>query len=270
MKYLFGTFSLLFACIWLIPATIWGWNATVTMDRLTRDEGSVAESIGAIAEISKGPAPIAWLRERGEFRKKFSLTELTTERRVQLRVVVAPEEILGTDEAMPDPSLLPLYAMARGPAFMQRYCSEVLADLGSACAADHFETRMLKTGEIRMDVSLNYLPKYDMGDPSGIENGEFFNAIVGLTNNEEEIPTDEAGRIAMFAKARDICAAVRERFGNCIVSSVTHRFPTEDDGWNRRQPSAGLTIFADAALHNRESIYVAARDIAAELYPPSD
>lgn len=256
MKYLAGLFTLLALC-WYVPAAIWGVQITEAISRF-----QAGESVD-FAALSDGPAPLAFLRKRGQVSDGFSTTELNDERRVFLIETFDLAEMLNADEAMPPAELRELYAKARAAQHLHAHCRDVIATLGSLCDVQKVEANLTYDGRVRVSGQLNYVPSYELGDRSGIENGGLISASAILDSTLGGSPNIRA----VYTKGLSICDELRARFGNCFIRSIEHVFPVE--GILRVQPARGyFVVFADETVVNKASLQAVLDEIVAAQDSP--
>jgi len=169
--------------------------------------------------------PLRFFHDRGELRDTFAIDALTGQRSIVVTEWIEPADLLAAGEPLPDPTHLALYAHARAPQRMARYCAEVIAAFGTACDVMRTEAQFPATGPTTISAHLAYIPAGNMGDPDLVKNGAFFSVPARLFDmrDHEKPPFDSDSRIAAMQKAQDICDSLRESYGNCVVSRLDLR-----------------------------------------------
>jgi hypothetical protein len=266
MKYGHIIFALVISglsAIWFVPATIWGFQITKASEGLSTGE------TGALADLAGGPAPLKWFRTRKDLHAYFTLEEITPRRQVGLTQKLAFEDLLAPGEEMPPLDLHPLYAVARAPSLLIASCPELLTTLATACDVGKTDARIERDGSVRLTGALNYVPAYPIGDPSTVKSGEIIRVTASLTRRTAEELTDVAeDRAIVFDRAIDLCAAMAQTFGNCVVAKIDlssrHR-SGNDSGPPILDARSTLAVYADKTLHRKAFVQAKLREITEDL-----
>ena len=195
-------------------------------------------------------------RDRPEVQAMFATDQLTDARYVEITEIIPHEDLLAAQEPMPDEKLLPLYATARAPARLIRYCDEVVKTIGLACDLIHSHARDNRDGKLELTGQLSFVPSFDIGNPFDMADGALIESSIVLPHQGALLPANAPNtRIAAMEQATQICAALRADYGNCVVSAmmfeVTELWITDLEalptGTNPQRLSiqAQFTIFAD-------------------------
>lgn len=240
--------------VWFVPAMIWGVQVTDAMNRFQNGETD------ALAGIMDGPAPLAWWRNRTELKETFDPVELNRRRSVSMQIEVPFERILAPGETMPDEALRDLYVMARAPATLHPICAELLETLASRCDIGSSSGRASREGTMaRMDATFFYAPGYEMGDPSSVQRGDVFWGQARLTDGGRVEQSPE-GRAEAISRALSVCDAIREEFGNCVISAIIFGPVGRGDAV---VASARYNVFANTSEHSRDTVDSAVARITA-------
>lgn len=202
--------------VWGVRMSLWT-NEEVRRNEVFLATGEVPESTNPF------PAnPLQFLRDRGELQDTFGTAALTDRRIVEVTTIIAAADLLAQGEAMPDPSRLPLYAAARAPARMIRYCQEVVTTFATACDVARTSTDVLDDGRIRISADLAYIPAAYLGDPAQISNGAFFTTVARFHDmpDADRPVFDAEARLAAMQQAQDLCDTLLESFGPCVVGRL--------------------------------------------------
>jgi len=203
-----------------------------------------------------GPAPVQWLRDRKDMHRLYSADTLTDGRRVALELQMPLTDILAPGEAVPNDALHELYAKARAPAILISYCPEILGPLGTRCDVLNTEGQLARDGQIRIKGSLSYLPSYEVGDLSAVENGEVLTGTITVIDRKDKLPFGPDSRADAIDEALRFCDLVRATFGNCLISRLTlsqKSTRSRDDPTLMLNASVQVSVFADNTLYRRES-----------------
>ncbi|WP_341366657.1 hypothetical protein [Yoonia sp. BS5-3] len=159
--------------------------------------------------------------DRPELRALFSADDLNQTRYVEVTEIIPPDALLQPQETTPDPALLPLYAAARAPARLIPYCDEVVRSIGTLCDVLHTHTHETREGKLALTGQLAFLPDFDMGSPFDMEDGAITEVSVALPHSGDLLPPNEADtRVAGMQQAAAICAALKDAYGNCVLTGV--------------------------------------------------
>lgn len=166
--------------------------------------------------------PFQWLNDRPALRERFIPNELTEARYVAVEKILRAEELLQFGERAPDDAFLELYAAARAPAQLIPYCAEVIETIGLSCDVIHTQARENREGKWVMEGRLAFVPAADLGDPSGVENGQLLSARALLPyEGDMRPPNDAETRAEMLQQAQAVCDTLRKQLGNCVLTRVT-------------------------------------------------
>lgn len=204
-------------------------------------------------------------RDRPEVQAMFATDQLTNARYVEITEIIPHEALLAAQEPVPDEKLLPLYAAARAPARLIRYCDEVVKTIGIACDLIHSDTRDNRDGKLELTGQLAFVPSFDIGNPFDMADGALIEGSITLPHQGTLLPPNEPGtRTAAMDQATQICAALQADYGNCVVSGlmfeVTELWITDlealpaDTNPQRLSVQARFTIFADPAKLNATNL----------------
>lgn len=253
MKF-FGLIVGLLLMVWYVPAMVWGVQITSAMNAFQKGDMS------AMAGLTDGPAPLAWWRNRSELKETFDSHELNMRRYVGVEFRVPFEEILAPGEAMPTEDLRDLYAMARATGRIFPLCAELLDALATRCDSVGARGRVLNDGTATLEGNLLYVPAYDMGDPSKISSGDVFSGHARLTDIGAVDATAE-GRAEVISRALMVCDALREVYGNCVISRLSFG-PADRNG--QFKSTGSFSVFADKSQHSRDTVRSTVEIVAAK------
>ena len=241
--------SLLIAGIgaaWYVPAMIWGYQITKESQNIGQGDGI------RMAELMKGPAPIKWFRNRKEMRGYYSLEELTAHRSVFYTIEMPFDALLAPGEAAPDAVYRELYAMARAPALLATMCPEILGTLARKCDVGQSQGGIQRDGAVRISGSLDYIPSYDIGNPAAVSNNEVVRVSARIADRREFTNTPE-NRAEAVSRTLSLCGKVREKFGNCVISSLEFS-PFVHDDVETFTAMASFAVNADKTVYRRDSV----------------
>jgi hypothetical protein len=255
---------LVLGAIWYVPAMIWGYQITKASEAAYTGGGN-AEASETFAALLDGPAPLAWLRRNNELRDLYRTDELTRARVVTFHDEVGFESLLKSGEAIPDPAFQEIYVQARAPGVVAPFCAEVLQTIGRSCKVYDSEGRLLDSGRASLSGRMAYIPSYDMGDASTVNNGKVMTAYVTLSRDTDApTPNDAASRIAYLNQAKAVCTELRSTYGNCVVGQVS--FTVRDRADSRPlEATAQFEVYVDRTVVNRDALGSAAETINASL-----
>lgn len=254
---LWRVLTLVFGLLITVPTVILhanGYNIAFWVD----EEADTLADPEAILEEAILEVAITPPAERPEVQEMFGPDTLSQARYIKITEVLPPEEILQTDEAVPDDALFALYAEARAPSRLIDYCAEVVATIATTCDVVHTETHETQTGKLELTGQLAFAPSFDMGDPFKLDDGTMVQANVTLPHEGNLLPANEAEtRTAAMAYAAELCLKLQTDYGNCMVSMVAFEvnelwltdLEVLPEGTNpqRLAVEAGFTVFADPA-----------------------
>ncbi|WP_019954488.1 hypothetical protein [Yoonia vestfoldensis] len=203
----------------------------LNIDSLRMSLGSDERAASNAAAVAAGQAapdrllpasPLQFMRDRSALRDTFGTETLSAQRVVAITIILPVAELLAADESLPDPIRLPLYAAARAPARMIRYCDDVITRFATACDVARTSSQVLPDGRIEISADLAYIPATFPGDPVNVINGAFFTVAVPLHDmpDRDKPVFNAAARIDAMRTAQELCDAVRNAFGNCVVSRL--------------------------------------------------
>lgn len=206
-----------------IALNVWGINMSLWVNEVTAQNEAVLNGETDVPVVREMPSnPLAWLRNRADVRDMFDTDTLTDSRYVAISEIVTLEDLLAADETPPAEARIPLYAAARAPARLIRYCEDIIQSIGLSCDLHYSEARENRQGKIELRGLLRFIPASPLGDPSAIENGTLIRTEAQLPYEGNLLPpNDAATRRAAMTQAQDICDQVRTRFGNCVLANVT-------------------------------------------------
>ncbi|WP_342068760.1 hypothetical protein [Yoonia algicola] len=221
------------------------------------------------------PDQSAWLNARPELRGIFNPDERTPARVITIEEIVSTEDLFLDGEAIPQNSLIALYAAARAPARLSGYCTEVIATVGLSCDVIHAETHQNGKGDWVMTGQLAFVPAADLGDPAVVTNGQIFSTTALLPYPGDLRPENAtASRAGMLTQAQDVCDTLRKQFGNCVLTNVTFEvselwitdLEVLPAGTNpmRVEATAEFTVYADEMTTDQNSF---AEQVAAVVNP---
>ncbi|PRY78222.1 hypothetical protein CLV80_104187 [Yoonia maritima] len=250
--------GLAIAAVWYIPAMYWGYQITNESQKMVAGEES------NFANLLRGPAPLRWLRDRAELKNTYSEDELNGERTVSYSVSLPFSEIMKPGEEMPDEAYYDLYAIARAPQFLSEYCVEILGNFAKSCDVGRVRGEVNREGVATMQGELNYIPAYDYGDPSTVENGDLVRARVTILDRyESERPNSPETRAEVLAAAITLCEAVKQTFGNCMITDINLRPHTNyRDEAEMLSATASITILADKTQYRSDSVQAEVNRVA--------
>jgi len=236
--------------IWYIPATIWGLQVTKASSEMVSGDGS------AMGTLLKGPAPLSLLRDKRTERNFFSPDELTKRRYVSITHVVPFSELLAPGELQPDPAFHQLYATARAPGILMRYCPEILGKMATKCGVLIYEADFTRDGLVEISGSLSYVPAYEMGDLSKVNNGEVILARSRILRDQDMENTKETRALAI-TEALALCAELRGSVGPCVISNLN--ISSRRNRHDREAPPmidarVSFAVYADKTQHRHESL----------------
>ena len=246
--------------VWYFPTMYWGYQVSKNVAHVQAGD---TEKFEELAELFDGPPLIAWLRRNKRMNATFNPSELTKGRYVLYKIEKPFEVLLQSGETAPDPAFNEHYAEARAPQTLVSPCPEVLQKLATKCDVAETSATISRDGMVRLSGQLQYVPSYDMGDPSAVRNGKLISANARLVEQHDLRNTPE-NRALMFERALHICAEVRTLLGNCVISAV--RFDTslrgEVETLNAR---ASFDVYADSTQYRRDSLQAEVDGIAYNL-----
>ena len=234
------------AAVWYVPAIIWGYQ-------ITKESQNIGESGGTkMAELMKGPAPVRWFRNRNQMKGYYSLEDLTPYRTVAHSFIVPFESLLAPGEPVPGEEYHALYAMARAPALLASKCPEILGTLASKCDVGESKGELLRDGFVKIWGQLDYIPAYDIGDPSAVKNAKIMWGASIIVDRREKADTPE-NRAEAYKRSLLLCDRVREKFGNCLIEKLRFR---EDlhDGVETFSLMATLAVNADQTIYQPDDV----------------
>lgn len=206
----------------LIAVNVWGVQMTFWAIEQTRQNDAYLADGTPPSPTALPANPLQFLRNRGELQDTFGTATLTDRRIVQVTTIIAAEDMLAPGEVLPEPTRLPLYAAARAPARMIRYCQEVVTTFATACDVVRTSTDVLDDGRIEITADLTYIPAAYLGDPAQISNGAFFTTVARFYDmpDADKPVFDAEARLAAMQQAQDLCDTLRESFGPCVVGRL--------------------------------------------------
>lgn len=257
MRFLLGAVGMIAIIGWYLPTLVWGAKISSAMGREANGEQV------DYSDLMKGPAPLAWWNNRKELAETFSPDDLNGRRYVLLSVNMPFEDLLNPGEDAPKEAFRDLYAEARAPAHIQRFCAELLGHLATRCDVTN-TGGSVRDGIATMSGWLMYAPAYDMGDPSAVSNGEMFTGHGTLAGRDELTVSDES-RAIILSRALAVCDGLREVYGNCIVGSLNVQANSRSDSY---AVSASFDVYADISTTTRDSFKAEVdRIVALQLAP---
>lgn len=186
------------------------------------DDAARVTTTANVEQSTALPAPIVPPRDRPDVQAMFTTENLTAARVIKITEVIADTDLLLNGEAMPDDTLLPLYAAARTPARLIQYCTEVIATIGTTCDVIHSEAQQNQNGKWELTGHLAFIPAFDTGNPYDMEDGTFVEASIDLPHDGDLLPANDAAtRKDAIAQIKSLCIQLREVVGNCAVAQVT-------------------------------------------------
>jgi len=245
------------AAAWYVPTMIWGYQITKESQTLDQDED------GKTAELQKGPAPVRWFRNRKELKGYFSLEDLTRYRSVSFTLNMPFEDILAPGEEAPEEIYRELYAMARAPSRLIAMCPEILGVVASKCDVGDSDGDVKRDGTVRLSGDLDYIPAYDIGDPSTVKNGEVVMVYATVAGRGELENTPEARKL-VYQRTVSLCGALRERFGNCVISHLALT-PSINRDSDTLAVSSDFAIYADKTVYRQKSVQAELDRMAEDL-----
>ncbi|WP_108815470.1 hypothetical protein [Loktanella sp. Alg231-35] len=260
-----------------IALNVWGLQMTLWVDEVTAQNEAVLNGNAEDVIIPPMPeTPPSWIRGRAEVRDTFSTEAINARRLINIEEIVAFEDLLTTDEDMPDEELHALYATARAPARLMAYCTDVLATVGTTCDIVYSSVRLNRTGKYELTGRLGFVPRAEFGDPSAVQNGEIVTARVPLPYEGNVGPANDATtRQAILLQAQALCDTLRAQLGNCVLANVTldvrELWITDLEalpaGTNpqRLEATVGFAVYADETALNRRSF----QDMLDQMVNPS-
>ncbi len=248
---------LIFLLILGLPVVALNFGGLKVSDWISERSASFAPPATAVESVEAQPEdPFQWLNDRPDLRDIFIPNEMTQARYVAVQKVLDADELLEAGEQPPDDTFLELYAAARAPAQLIPYCTEVIQTIGTSCDVILTQTRENREGKWVMDGRLAFIPAAELGDPSGVENGQLLSARAVLPQDGDlRPPNTPETRAAMLAQAQAICDRLRDELGNCVLTRVSldvHELWITDlealpAGTNpqRLEATAEFTVYAD-------------------------
>lgn len=153
----------------------------------------------------------------------FQPDDLNVTRTLVITHTVPFRVFLKNGEAMPQPSMKPLYVEARAGQFLSQFCEDALATIAKKCAFMSAEVTPKKNGYYRLEGRFAYTPSFDMGafkDESGYE---ALSVVVGLPKRkrgERAVENTSLERRKAFQRALDACSQLRKAYRNCVVERI--------------------------------------------------
>ncbi|MDX8351570.1 hypothetical protein [Cognatiyoonia sp. IB215182] len=235
---------------------------------------SDAAEAPATSRISTNGAAI--MRRQLELHALFTHEETNAQRVVTVSEIIEPTDLLDPGEPAPDPVFLPLYAEARAPARLIRYCADVLAALGTQCDILHSSAELNREGKLVLTGRLGFRPDAELGDPSLVTDGRLIAASIALPHTGDlHPPNDPAARIAAMQQAQAFCDMLRAEYGNCVLTrtdlAIEELWITDLEvlpaGTNPQRliASATFRVYANPATLDRVGLRKRLEDLTAGL-----
>ncbi len=205
-----------------IALNVWGINMSLWVNETVARNAAFLNGETNLPEVRDPPSsPLDFLRDRADIRDMFATDSLTTSRYVSISEIVTLQELLAADETEPREDYTLLYAAARAPARLIRYCEDIVQSIGLACDLHSSGARENRQGKIELRGQLNFVPVAPLGDLSEVQNGKLVRFAARLPYEGDLLPpNDSATRRTAMTQAQDICDQVRARFGNCVLGNV--------------------------------------------------
>lgn len=267
--------GLIAMALWYAPSMIWGAKATMMMQAMSDSDADLAEMADQMEDIMRGPAPLAWLRDRAEFRDHFG-PEFSTERLVNFEQEIPFDDLLNDGEAVPDPLYFDAYAEARAPRILAPNCASLLETIAISCKSYVSDGRYYEhrtRGPVAdLSLAMAYIPSYDMGDPSGVQNGRFRTGSVNF--RFEDVEPGIENQMDVLDRALEICASIREFYGNCLISyisfdeSIRNEFiEKEGEVTFLKDPNSLIqfSVYVDGTIVSRDDVRTKVEAIGAAL-----
>lgn len=246
---------------WQLPALIWGYQVSMESEKMRQGQDN------RMSDLNGGPAPLRWFRDRKEYKEYFNTEALTKRRVVSFNEQIPFQALLASGEEPPAEGLRELYATARVPEYLMRYCPETLTGFAKGCGYAFSKASINRDGKVVLEGRLAVVPDYDLGDPSAVRNGKVFSANLVLWPRSEFFDNAQ-NRQRALSRAVELCDEMRSFYGNCVVSMV--RFNRRQD---HRKPNAAprldawvsVSVYADKNIHTRQSVRDQFKQIGARL-----
>ncbi|MEM6589129.1 MAG: hypothetical protein AAF641_11830 [Pseudomonadota bacterium] len=263
-KILGAALTLFAIIVWYGPATVWGAGVTLA------HQPGVELSADQYEDLAKGPAPMAYLRDRSEKQSLFG-AQYSKKRYVSYVTSTHLDKILQDGEARPDPLYYDAYAEARAAMTLSPNCQELLATIARDCQVFSSEGNYQEdTGPdavVNLAAKLSYIPRYEMGDPATIANGRFRNGA--LQFNVKSTLNPQRSRLVVLGRAMELCEELRKTFGTCVIETIRFREGQAQKAatrWHRQiRGSIYFAVYADERSVTREDVKDAIDLLSAEM-----
>ncbi|MDX8347183.1 hypothetical protein SLH49_04205 [Cognatiyoonia sp. IB215446] len=261
----------------MVALNKWGFQMSMWVNKeVSRNEAMLDGAAEVPAATPMPTSPLAWLRNRSELNALFSRDEINPQRVVTVTEIIDPADLLAPGEAGPDAVFLPLYAEARAPAQLSRYCADVLSALGGRCDVLSSSATINREGKVVLTGQLGFRPDAVLGDPSQVSDGQVISGSIRLPHSGDLRPAyDQAARVAAMQQAQAICDALRAEFGNCVLTrtelNIEELWITDLEvlpaGTNPQRLIASATykIYANPATLDRTRLGTRLQDLSAGL-----
>lgn len=205
-------------------------------------------------KISFPDANVKLVYAKPNLRGMFAPDELNNQRKVSLKVKVSIDDLLKKGETPPKESLIPLYIFARAPQYMNRYCQDIVASIGTKCAVARTHPKLEKDNSILISATLFYTPSYDTGKPFSGTTAEIRKAhMIPHQPAENALSNPDNTRSLLKASLKDAlltCTALKQEFGNCVIASIALHTANSQDA--RERPNQKMVRY-NFLVHTEES-----------------
>ena len=265
----------LFVFLPVIAINVWNFSLSPWVNQVSHYNAILRnqETTAALAS-AKSPPPSAGVATRTKLRNVFSQDKLNSNRSVSLLLYVDINEMLKEGEEQPQDVYLALYAEARAPQYMNQFCIEILATVGTKCIVATTSATVVSGGTLRISGELNYVPSYHLGLPEKQNGAKLMQAEVGVSIlNKGLLPINNSkNRAAYLNRAKSICEGLKAQYGNCVITNISlktnmlsaDQIKDLSDGTNAERLDAhiGLSVFAPETEESYAAFQERVRELA--------
>lgn len=211
----------------IIVLNVWGFRTTMWMQNITKPAAS-PEAAGTgdakfVAIPQRPVSPWEWFSNKMSVSKTFNRDKLNDSRSVSFSSFLTWEDLLQDGEATPEDAYLLLYASARGPRYMNRFCAEVLTTIGTRCIVGSASAEDQDNGSIKLSAQLYYTPDYETGTPQSKTGGQLHTPYYRFPRRDSSSKSSAntlENRAAYIKQTKNLCRHLKLKFGNCVIKSI--------------------------------------------------
>jgi len=194
---------------------------------LTRSDPDVKLEKGMIRQV---PSDIGGALDGAKNVLIFRPDDLNITRKIEFSKTVPFAAFLNDGEVPPKPEFESIYAKARTPKLMAKYCREALGSFAKSCAFIRAEVSVMKDGLYRISADFAYVPNYDMGLFTETSGYEALTTTVDVTpsyRNRSIVANNAQSRAAAFKMAERVCEEFRAVYANCAITKLVVKISPE-------------------------------------------